>query len=190
MAFCLSIVVLGQEKERPNIIELDSTWGKENFTFPLGFARDIEYQGFEEARFPKGWNDTESPYFWTYTFAWNINHDTMLTAQELEIDMQYYFDGVMSIEIEQKSDSTIANTSALFLNKEATKNHSKLIGKIKTWDHFTTKKPITLYVEADQHYCKEQKKVVLLFRFSPREFNHDIWNAMSAITLHENFCLH
>jgi hypothetical protein len=190
ITICFSLALMGQENERPDIIRLDSTWGRENFTFPLGFARDIQYQGFEEARFPKGWNDTQSPYFWTYTFAWNIAHDSMLTAQELENDMQYYFDGVMSLEIERKSDSTIANTSALFLLKESTSNHSAFIGKVQTWDHFTTKKPISLYVEVDQHYCKEQKKVVILFRFSPKKFDHDIWNTMSAITLHDNACLY
>ena len=190
LAFCFSIVLMGQEEERPDIIQLDSTWGKELFTFPLGFARDIHYQGFEEARFPKGWNDTGSPFFWTYTFAWSIKHETLLTAQELEVDMQYYFDGVMSIDLERKTDSTIAYTSALFLEKEKIMNHSKLVGKIKTWDHFTTKRPISLYVKVDQFYCEAQKETLLLFRFSPKEFDDEIWNIMSAITLHKDTCLH
>jgi hypothetical protein len=187
---CFSIPLLGQEKERPDLIKLDSTWGKEMFTFPLGFARDIPYQGIEEARFPKGWKDTESSFFWTYTFAWSIANDSLLTAHDLEVDLQHYFDGIMSIEIEQKSDRTIANTSAAFLLKEETLQHSKLVGKIHSWDHFTTKMPITLYAEVDQYYCKNQEKVIVLFRFSPKEFTHEVWNTMRAISLHEDACLH
>ena len=188
--FSFSLALLGQEKERPDIIQLDSTWGKELFTFPLGFAQEIKYEGFEEARFPKGWNKMESPYFWTYTFAWMLDKDAFLTVHDLEIAMQYYFDGVMSLEIERKTYPDIQDTAAVFLEKESTVKSSKLIGKIKTWDHFTSKKPITLNVQVEQSYCSEQEKVIVLFRFSPKPFEDELWQSFGAITLKEDACKH
>lgn len=190
LALCFSVVVVGQEEERPNIIQLDSTWGKELFTFPLGFAQEIKYQGFEEARFPKGWNDTESPYFWTYVFAWNLDHDTMLTAHELEINLQHYFNGVMSLNIERKTHPDIQDTSAVFLQKEGSDRTASFIGKIRTWDHFTTKKPITLYAQVEQTYCIEQQKLMVLFRFSPKSFTDTIWQSFGTIALQKNICEH
>tara|TARA_R110001632_G_scaffold135220_6_gene250657 strand:+ start:1176 stop:1775 length:600 start_codon:yes stop_codon:yes gene_type:complete len=190
LVFSFSLALLGQEIERPDIIQLDSTWGKELFTFPLGFAQDIKYQGFEEARFPKGWNKMESPYFWTYTFAWMLDKDSLLTVHELEVAMQYYFDGVMSLEFERKTFPDIQDTAAVFLEKESTAKSSKLIGKIKTWDHFTSKKPITLNVQVDQSFCSEQENIIVLFRFSPKPFSDELWQSFGAITLKEDACQH
>lgn len=190
LVFCFSLAIVAQEQERPDIIQLDSTWGKELFTFPLGFAQDIKYQGFEEARFPKGWNKIESPYFWTYTFAWKLDTDTFLTAHDLEVNMQYYFDGVMSLDIERKTHPDIQDSAAVFLEKESSEMSSKLIGKIRTWDHFTSKKPLTLNVQVDQIYCSEQQKVIVHFRFSPKPFEDELWQSFGAITLKDDACQH
>lgn len=43
-----------QSDSTTNLIQTDSSWGKEIFHFPLSFAPSIHYQGIEEARFPKG----------------------------------------------------------------------------------------------------------------------------------------
>lgn len=190
LVFSFSIALAGQEQKRPDIIQLDSTWGKELFSFPIGFAQEIKYEGFEEARFPKGWNKIESPYFWTYTFAWKLDKEKFLSAHDLEVAMQFYFNGVMSLDIERKTYPDIQNSAAVFLEKESTAQSSKLIGKIKTWDHFTTKKPITLNVQVEQSYCTEQNKLIVLFRFSPKPFEDELWQSFGTITLKEDACQH
>ena len=48
--FC-SVFVFGQNTEKESLIKLDTTWGKEVFPFPIGFAQNIEYVGVAEVRF-------------------------------------------------------------------------------------------------------------------------------------------
>ncbi len=77
-----SVLLLGQEKEHLYFLETDSTWRKEMFLFPISFAPDIHYQGVEDARFPVGWEKQDSPNFWSYAFAWNIEQSGKITEAE------------------------------------------------------------------------------------------------------------
>ena len=45
-------------------------------------------------------------------------------------------------------------------------------GFVKTFDRFATKKMITLNVLTESYYCKKNKKTILLFKFSPKNFKH------------------
>ena len=48
--------LFGQEDQSPSLLETDTTWSKEIFHLPINFAKDINYEGIEDARFPKGWS--------------------------------------------------------------------------------------------------------------------------------------
>lgn len=64
-----SILSFSQEKKDLDILTTDSSWSKEVFHFPLGFAKEIHYEGTEDARFPRGWSKQNHPNFWSYVFA-------------------------------------------------------------------------------------------------------------------------
>ena len=168
-----SILLSGQEKEHLFFLETDSTWRKEMFIFPIGFARDINYKGVEDARFPVGWEKQDSPNFWSYAFAWNIEHSEAITETELEVDLQKYFNGLMKWQ----------KTSVEVLKKEETNNRAEYKGKVKTKDAFFTKEPMTLNVLIEKIYCEQQKKSIILFRFSPKEFGDDVWQKLEEVTL-------
>ena len=68
-----SFDAFGQENEEINLIQADSTWGKEVIQIPFWFAPEINYTGHEDIRFAKGWEDINSAGFWTYVFTWDIN---------------------------------------------------------------------------------------------------------------------
>ena len=77
-----------QEIKQENFIKLDSTWGKEMFPFPIRFAKNINYTGIAEVRFPpKGWRNPEDIFFWTYTYAWSININEKIIAKTLATDL-------------------------------------------------------------------------------------------------------
>jgi hypothetical protein len=61
-------------------------------------------------------------------------------------------------------------------------------GKINTYDHFATKKRIILNVKIESHFCKSTKKTVLFFKFSPKEYTHEVWETFDKIELREGFC--
>ena len=51
---CQAIVLIAQEKKDVNLFKTDSTWFKETIKFPINFAQNIKFEGFEELRFPPG----------------------------------------------------------------------------------------------------------------------------------------
>ncbi len=184
-----SILIFGQEQEHVDLLETDSTWGKEIFKFPLSFAKEIPYEGIEEARFPKNWAKRDSSDFWSYAFVWSININAAeLTEKELETDLQTYFDGLMRIKEKRDNEVFIQSTVALFLEKNDAKESSQYIGKVRTHDAFFDKKPMTLNVLVEKHYCEQQKKTIVLFRFSPKEFGHDIWLKLGEVKARPNIC--
>ncbi len=173
LLFFGSTFLLGQVQEHLFFLETDTTWRQEQFIFPIQHARDIDYEGVEDARFPVGWEEQDSPNFWSYVFAWDIEHDGALTATEMEVDLQKYFKGLMRGN----------ETSVEISKKNTTDNKTHFTGAVKTFDNFFTKKPMTLHVEVDQIYCKEKKKSIILFRFSPKEFGHKVWKKLAEPTL-------
>ncbi|BDS10428.1 hypothetical protein [Aureispira anguillae] len=182
-----SIFLLGQEQVPLDLLETDSTWGKELFKFPIHFAQEINYQGIEEAKFPKGWGDADHPNFWSYVFAWDIDLKEELTEKKLEANLQLYFDGLMSV-VNKDKERVLPKTTALFLKKGTSNHISRYVGKVKIFDVFSTQKNLILNVLVEQYYCEQKKKSVVIFKFSPKEFGHATWLKLENVRLHTNIC--
>ena len=183
-----SIVMFGQEEQYLEVLQTDSTWTKEIIKFPLGFARDIKFEGFEDLRFPSGWSKQDNPNFWSYVWAWSINDVEGLTAHELENNIQLYFDGLMGINLKSNNEGNIQSTNAIFIKKETSDGISQYIGKVKTFDTRFTRKPMTLNVLVEQYYCEQKVRSIILFRFSPQAFGNDVWHTLSMVKRRANSC--
>jgi CubicO group peptidase (beta-lactamase class C family) len=177
----------GKEIDKVSLLITEDTWGKEVFTFPLRFAKDIKYEGFEEAHFPKGWIKEDSPEFWSYAFVWNINRIEELTAKELKKNLQIYFDGLME-SVNKEKGKVLSNTIAKISKTEDSNDISKFSGTVKIYDSFVTKKPLLLNVRVEKQNCKQNNKTIILFRFSPKGFKNDIWNILKKVKLRNEFC--
>ena len=177
----------GKAIEKVSLLKTDSTWGKEVFTFPLRFAKEIKYEGFEEAHFPKGWIKEESPEFWSYAFVWYINLQEELTAKEIEKSIQIYFDGLM-ISVNKEEGKTLLKTTAKISKIEASNGVSNFSGTVLIYDSFVTKKPLLLNVHIEKKDCKSNKKSLVLFRFSPKNYKHNIWEMLRKITFRADSC--
>ena len=182
-----SFIVFGQEElEHPDILVTNDNWGKELFQFPIRFASEIPYTGMEEARFPKGWGDSTHVEFWTYAFAWEIVTDEALVETDFEINLQHYFDGLLGLSFDRKEK--VIQTNANFLKKESSKNKAWYVGKIKTFDTRFTQKPMTLHVQALSHFCEKEKQSIILFKFSPKPFEHSVWKQLDGVKIKNGFC--
>jgi len=180
---CFSISLVAQNESEPeqNTLDLlvtDSIWGKEVFIFPIRFAPGIKYEGIEEAQFPKGWSKKESPNFWSYVFVWDIEGNKVNSKKELEADLKTYFDGLMNSQ----------NTMAQFSRIENSNSKTSYVGKVSFFDNLKTKEDIILNVRVEKKYCKKTNKSMVVFRFSPKEFNHKVWNTIDKVTLQANAC--
>jgi len=183
-----SISFFGQEHKQVNLIQVDSTWGKEIIQLPFWFAPKINFNGYEDIRFAKGWEEIDSSGFWTLVFAWDINLKVKPTASFFEDKLKLYFDGLMKVVNENKK-LIIPKTKALFKENKSEKKMTTFIGTVETYDAFTTKKMIKLYVKIESYYCKEAKKHIPFFRFSPKNFKHDVWKKLDRIKLHSSSCI-
>jgi CubicO group peptidase (beta-lactamase class C family) len=169
------------------LLKTAPTWGKEIFTFPLNFAQEIDYKGIEEAHFPKGWRKTAHIEFWSYVFAWQVNLDKELTVSQLEKDMQFYFDGLME-RVNKKKNKVLPKTVAKMKREQHGDGQTNFSGTLQIYDAFVTEKEMHLNVLVEQHYCKQKKESIIFFRFSPKEFESEIWQILNKITLREHKC--
>ncbi|CAM1350325.1 hypothetical protein [Tenacibaculum halocynthiae] len=181
-----TIATFGQ-KEENLLLVADSTWGKEVIHLPFGFAPEIDFVGYEDIRFAKGWGNIESSEFWSYVFVWNINLQEKPNAKFFQDNLKLYFDGLMKA-VNKEKDKIIPEAKVTIIAKEETNGITKFTGKIITHDSFRTKKLITLQVSVESFYCKKTKKYMPLFRFSPQPFEHQIWKKLHNVKLKENYC--
>ena len=185
LIFC-SIITFGQESKTKNLIKLDSTWGKEIFPFPIRFAKNINYTGIAEVRFPpKGWRTPEHPFFWSYTYVWSINLNRKITATALQSDLETYFDGLNDVREDHNLDQKATTTITKIKDK---KSATFFEGKVATYDHFATNKRFVLNVKIESHFCEKQQKTVILFKFSPKDYSHEVWKTLDEIELMKGFC--
>lgn len=182
-----SLNIFGQEYKEINLIQVDSTWGKEIIQMPFWFAPEIDYKGYEDIRFAKGWEDIKSSGFWTLVFVWDIHLSTKPTATFFEDNIKLYFDGLMKVVNDDKT-LIIPKTMVSFKEKKTNSKKTIFTGTIETFDAFTTKKMIKLNVKIESHYCKKSDKYIPFFRISPRNFNKKIWKELNKIYVNHDIC--
>ena len=166
-----------------DLLKTNDTWGKELFAIPLHFAQGIKLKGFEDARFPKGWNDTNRPNFWTYAFAWKVNLNTALTTPQVKDYIEKYYDGLLSGVNKEKDIELPKTTVEITQNKDGS-----FIGKASIYDTFVTRKPLVLNFNVEQVLCKKSNTSIIVFRISPKNFGHTVWKGLKEIKVLENSC--
>lgn len=186
--FTIVMSAQGHKNDYPEILITDSNWSHEYFPFPIGFAQEIEYEGLEDAVFPKGWSNQESDEFWSYAFAWNIKSQKALSKQQLENDLGLYFDGLMKLDHENKDHPEVKKSTITLQEKDNNIGEPSYKGTVHTLNAFHTQKAMTLNVTIDQHLCINNDNAVIIFRFSPRDFNDDIWNRLNALHKNNQLC--
>lgn len=179
----------GQSDKEINLIEANSTWRKEIVKMPIRFAPEINYKGYEDVRFAKGWGDKNSPEFWTLAYVWDVNLEKKPTTTFFEDNLQFYFDGLMKVV---NSDKTliIPKTKAFFKEDNIKDGLTTFIGTVEVYDAFATKKPIVLNVTIESFYCLTAKKYIPFFRFSPKDFTHPNWEKLNNLKLQDIICDH
>lgn len=175
-----------EETTSTSILDLDESWGKEIFLFPIPFAPSINYTGIAEVRFPpSGWRIPEHPFFWSYTYVWSVDSEAEITTSRIEQDLENYFDGLNDVRenhnLDRKAESTLVHS------KRDT-NEVFLSGTVSTYDRFATNALIILNVKVKIHSCDKRKGKTILFTFSPQDFESEIWETLDDIKFLESYC--
>jgi hypothetical protein len=174
----------GQIKNEFNLIQLDDTWGQEVIRFP---ARNINYIGLGDIRFPpEGWIKPKHTFFWSYTYAWSINLNKKITAEELAAALIKYFDSLNKVKLNDKTDKR--KTTTIVVKMKRKRKTTFFTGKIDTYDRFETNERFVLNVKIESNYCKKKQKTVILFKFSPKDYKHKVWQVLDKIELRKGLC--
>ena len=177
-----------QQEDIQEVFATDSTWIKEIIQFPIGFAQDISYEGFEDLRFPQGWLKEDSPNFWSYVWAWSVNGIEKPTEGDLEKNVQLYFDGLLGLGFYKINEVKTPKTNAVFIKSNDSNKNTQFVGKVKTFDSRYTKQPMTLHVLVETYFCEAQKKTIMVFRYSPRPYEDSVWDKLNEVKLRSDVC--
>lgn len=166
-------------QDMTTVLTAPDDWKSEQFSIPISFAPDIDYVGFEDLRFAPTWSDPKSEEFWTYTFVWFVDMDSVLTATKLSKDLELYYDGLMKVNDykgskylkPQKTKCSFSDSGGIFE------------GKINVHDAFFTKSSMTLHARVQQSFCDSLGKQLISFELSPKNFDDKIWDLFDKVEL-------
>lgn len=129
--------------------ETPPNWRFERIDFPLPFAPDLKYDGFEELRFAPGMFNTKSDTYFTYIFALKITNDVAIDAVLLKSLLETYYRGLCR-SVAEGTDFKIdvAKISAAVRVEHAETQHARFFrATLDSFDPFVTGKPIKLHLE-------------------------------------------
>jgi len=153
-------------------------YSHELFILSANWAPDVDLIGYEELRFSPSWSDAEREGFWSLVMAWEVNASDELTIKEIGKNFEAYFDGLMK---PNHWATTFPSPVVVFIPNPEKEENFSLIGKMKFFDGFHTGKIVTQNILVEQHFFKDLKKTVLIFRISPQSFEHVIWDSLKTM---------
>lgn len=172
----------GKDSTEKKLLQAPDDWRSEVIKFPLDFANSLQYSGVEYTSFAPGWGKEDAMDYFSYVFLWQLDQNPQLSTKKLESEMEIYFDGLMNM-VSKKEPGKFKEpfTSKAFFEKV---NDSVYVGKIITYDAFTTKKEVNLNAIVDYRFCNNSNKHLVLFNISPKPLEHQIWKKLDKIIVH------
>ncbi len=169
-------------------LERPKGWKLEETPYPPRWAKELEWKGALEIRFPPGWFDQDAPTFWSYPVLYWLEGDVLTSRTELEQALRAYDGGLYGglfdrdeIKIALEPDKRTDKLGHTVLRRAIT---------IEGFDPFTTKRPLTTHLETFRWYCPESKRTAVLLLRSPRAFKPDdpVWAEL--LPFWERFACH
>lgn len=167
----------------PTMLHGPADWRFERLPIPPGFARDITWTGYEEARFSPGMFDTKSATYFTYALSIYIDGTAVIQAKELKAFLDKYFKGLSTMVGKRKGmnpDPAVFNAE-VSARKDEAEPAGKFAVKMPFFDTFTDGRQITLNMEIDVQPKVEAKKTQIILLISPQATDAAIWKQLREI---------
>ncbi len=178
---CMSIDAVHAQRAQPvpTMLLGPADWRFERLPIPPGFARDIPWTGYEEARFSPGMFDTKSATYFTYALSICIDGTPKIEAKELKGFFDKYFKGLSTMVGRgkgMKPDPAVFNAVVMLGDKAGL-----FSAKVPYIDTFTDGRQITLNLEIDVRPKAEMKKTQIILLISPQAADAEIWKQLHEI---------
>ena len=135
---------------KPELLpETPPDWRYERIEFPLPFAPELKYDGFEELGFAPGMFNAKSDTYFTYIFAMKITNDVSFDAKLLKSLLETYFRGLCRTVAEGTDfDIDVSKISATVREDHYEAPRSRHFSvMLDSYDPFVTGKPLKLRLE-------------------------------------------
>ena len=176
---CVASAVAQHSQPAPTMLPGPANWRFERLPIPPGFARDISWSGYEEARFSPGMFDTKSGTHFTYALSICIDGTPEIQAKELKDFFDKYFKGLSTMVGRGKGlkpDPVVFNAVVTPGDKAGL-----FSAKVPYIDTFTDGHPLTLNLEIDVRPKPEIKKTQIILLISPQATDATIWKQLHEI---------
>jgi hypothetical protein len=164
----------------PTILKAPADWRFEKMPVPPGFAPDIKFSGFEEARFSPGMFDNSAPTYFTYVLAFSLAGGPELDSAAIKDFLEKYYRG-LSIGLGRRKGFS---PDPAQMNAEVTPSPSdqkRFVATVTFFDSFTDGRKITLNIEARVVSRDASRITGLVLLISPQPKDNSIWQTLREI---------
>ncbi len=158
-------------------------WTTEKIEFPISFAPQIPYSGYESLCFSPEWEYVKSDQHWAYAFVWWLNDNPDINAESLQQNMSLYYTGLLHSNIEKRNipqADLITPTATITKIATAPGDKETYSGSIQMLDYLDLLHPAIL-LNCLIHKKDCSNHVALLFQISPKPFNHSVWSQLNEL---------
>ena len=177
----LLLTACAQPAAKPELLpETPPDWRFERIDFPLPFAPELKYKGFEELRFAPGMFNAKSDTYFTYIFAMKItNDDVAIDAKALKTLLETYFRGLCRTV----AKGTNFEIDASKISAAVREDHYEAPDSrhfhvtLDSYDPFVTGKPLMLHLEM-LVVKAEQNDHRIFAAVSPKPTDSPVWKLL------------
>ncbi len=163
----------------PTMLLGPADWRFERLPMPPGFARDIPWTGYEEARFSPGMFNNKAATHFSYALSICIDGTPEIGAKELKDFLDKYFKGLSTMVGRGKGmrpDPTVFNAEVKPRDKAGL-----FSAKAPYIDTFTDGRQLTLNLEIDVRPQPAMKKTQIILLLSPQATDAEIWKQLREV---------
>jgi hypothetical protein len=158
-------------------------WSVERFSLPPEFAKDINFKGVEDVRFPPGWGDVKSEEYWTYAFLWWTEGIPELNTSILEKNLKSYYSGLIARNITPRKiqvNKLIPTIVSIHVTKTDKGDIETYSGTISMLDYMT-QTPMVLNALIHKKNCPDKNHSYIFFEISPKPFTGPVWEKLNKL---------
>jgi len=159
-------------------------WGQELWLFPLDFAPDIPYNGFEELRFAPEWGKADSEEKWAYTIVWWLDRQYAFDENTVKKDLESYFTGLShrrAVADKQDMKLWVPSKAQVKKTETASGDIATYSASLHSYDAHVTKKPFELYCKVHIKSCSDKQHTVLLIEASAFPTTQPVWTKLDKV---------
>lgn len=175
----VNIQLISDQNNSPVLLKSPPEWRYERMTFPLDFAPDLKYQGFEELRFAPGMFDRGSPHYFTYVFL-IVLRQTKSQSVKLDHFLYQYYRGLCSAVAAQRKIKIDLSKIKVAVKKSLSHPHT-FLADLTIIDAFTQGDPINLKMELQFINEQSERDLLIFVLASPQPTSSKIWRELYQI---------